>query len=68
LAFQQKALDAHVTKKNLKQAAAEAAVNVDGNTNNSATTVTEYIHKEAKAAVETTAHKLFQKAADFITC
>jgi hypothetical protein len=52
---------AYVAKKNLKQAAAETAVDVDGEPTNSATTVMEYIHKEAKVAVETAACKIVPK-------
>jgi hypothetical protein len=57
---EEKAL-AYVAKKNLKRAAAETAVDVDGEPTNSATTVTEYICKEAKAAVETAARKIVPK-------
>jgi hypothetical protein len=57
---EEKAL-AYVAKKNLKRAAAETAVDVDGEPTNSATTVMEYICKEAKAAVETAAHKIVPK-------
>jgi hypothetical protein len=57
---EEKAL-AYVAKKNLKRAAAKTAVDVDGEPTNSATTVTEYIRKEAKAAVETAACKIVPK-------
>jgi hypothetical protein len=58
---EEKAL-AYVAKKNLKRrAAAKTAVDVDGEPTNSATTVTEYIHKEAKAAVEAAVCKIVPK-------